>query len=77
MLGIIKNLFKKTKNHRDGLRSSNTINEPHPETRPPAPVAPPVSRVIVTPRKPEQVVNNPVRSLYAEFVDPHTKENTC
>lgn len=71
MLGIIQNLFKKAKNHQKGLRSSNTINEPHPKVRPPVPS---VSPVIVTPRKPEQVVNNPARSLYAEFVDPYKGE---
>ena len=74
MFGAIRNIFKKAKNHQDGLGSSNTVGELHSEARPPAPVVSPVSRVIVTPRKPEQVVNNPVRSLYAEFVEPFKGE---
>ena len=60
MLGVIRNIFKKAKNHQDGLCSRNTTNEPHSEARPPAPVASPVSPVIVTPRKPFR----PYRHVY-------------
>ena len=71
MFGIIQNLFKKVKNYKNGLCSRNTIIEPHPETRPPAPV---VSPVTVTPRKPEQIVNNLYNNLYAEFVEPYKEK---
>jgi len=71
MFAIIQKLFKKAKNHKDGLRPSNTINEPHSETRPLAPSVPPA---IADPRKPEPIIDSPARSLFAEFVDPYNRE---